>query len=203
MPRTVKPKKPVKRPRRRAAASRKPARAAANPLPIDNSPFFKLMLLVNLMGRPFGRLYGRRYKLNLTEWRVMVTLASRPGSTGNDIAQYTGLDKMSVSRAVHGLMRRGRVVRRANPRDRRHLLLALSPAGLALFRTIAVSGSARENSSDGRARRGASGVSSRRCSASSWRACARCRTAARTRTSAVGPCSRPLLRDARFASSSG
>ena len=105
MPATVKRRKPAARPRAKAAKE--------NPLAIDSSPFFKLMLLVNLMGRPFGRLYGRRYKLNLTEWRVMITLASKPGSTGNDIAHYTGLDKMSVSRAVHGLMRQGRVVRRA------------------------------------------------------------------------------------------
>jgi DNA-binding MarR family transcriptional regulator len=134
------------RTRRPAAASKRPAaRAVApNPLPIDRSPFFKLLLLVNLTGRPFGRLYGRRYKLNLTEWRVMITLASKPGSTGNDIAHYTGLDKMSVSRAVRGLMQRGRVVRRADPHDRRNLLLELSAAGLALFQTIAVSGGRRE-----------------------------------------------------------
>ena len=136
MPATVKRRKPAARPRAKAAKE--------NPLAIDSSPFFKLMLLVNLMGRPFGRLYGRRYKLNLTEWRVMITLASKPGSTGNDIAHYTGLDKMSVSRAVHGLMRQGRVVRRANPSDRRHLLLELSASGLAVFQTIAVSGSRRE-----------------------------------------------------------
>jgi DNA-binding MarR family transcriptional regulator len=152
MPRKVKAKKPVRparpRPRRRArrrvAASARTARVAANPLPIETSPFFKLMLLANLMGRPFGRLYGRKNRINLTEWRVMVTLASMPGSTGNDIAHVTGLDKMSVSRAVHGLMRRGRVVRRAHQRDRRHLLLALSPAGVALFRAIAGSGRQRE-----------------------------------------------------------
>jgi DNA-binding MarR family transcriptional regulator len=108
------------------------------------SPFFQLLLLANLTARPFPELYGRRLRLSLSEWRVLVVVADRPGITAQDLADYIGLDKMSISRAVRGLVARGRMTRRASARDRRRLHLFLSEEGWRVYGEIATSGVARE-----------------------------------------------------------
>jgi DNA-binding MarR family transcriptional regulator len=128
----------------------KPARvapaAAGAALPMDDSLFFKLVRIVNLTARPFNEGVGRAHRLSLTQWRVMIVLASHPGIVGQDVALHTGLDKMSVSRALAGLVRGGRVVRRKDPADKRRVQLALSAAGERLYVRIGVAGKARETS---------------------------------------------------------
>jgi len=111
---------------------------------LGRSPFFKLLLLVNLTARPFARRYEKQHRLALPEWRVMLVLAETPGLSSAEIAERLGLDKMAVSRAVRGLERRGRLERRVDPRDGRRWALHLSPAGRALFRKIEPSALVRE-----------------------------------------------------------
>jgi DNA-binding MarR family transcriptional regulator len=103
-----------------------------------------LLVLANLTARPFNERFGRRLRLTLSEWRVLLVVADRPGITAQDLADYLGLDKMSVSRAVRGLLARGRVARRASAEDRRRLHLSLTTAGWRVYREIADSGLARE-----------------------------------------------------------
>jgi DNA-binding MarR family transcriptional regulator len=118
---------------------------AAKPvLPIDESIFFKLVRVVNLTARPFVESIGRGHRLTLNEWRAMLVLASHPGSAAQDVVAHTGLDKMTVSRALAGLQRRGRLVRREDPDDKRRALLTLSAAGRRVYQQIGVSGKARE-----------------------------------------------------------
>lgn len=116
----------------------------ANPLPISQSLFFRMVLAVNLTARPFARLYSRKYRLNLTEWRVMIALASVPGVSANEVARQCGLDKMTVSRSLASMVRHGYVARRLARDDRRRLSLALTPKGRRVFAAIAPSGAARE-----------------------------------------------------------
>ncbi len=118
--------------------------AAAAPLPLDSSVFFKLVRVVNLTARPFVEVLSRRHQLTLNEWRAMVVLANHPGVAASEIARLTGLDKMSVSRAVAGLARHGRLHKAPDPADARRTLLRLSDAGLALFGTIGRQAGARE-----------------------------------------------------------
>ena len=118
---------------------------SAPALPMDDSLFFKLVRIVNLTARPFTESVGRANRLSLGEWRVMIVLASHPGSAAQEVALHTGLDKMSVSRAIAGLAREGRIVRRSDPGDRRRLLLTLSAAGERLYKSVGVSGKARES----------------------------------------------------------
>jgi DNA-binding MarR family transcriptional regulator len=118
--------------------------AGRNPLPIEQSLFFRMVLAVNLTARPFARIWGRKYKLNLTEWRVMITLASRPGSSANEIARLSGLDKMTVSRSLASMVRHGYVDRRNSHEDRRRSIVALTSKGRRVFAAIAPSGAGRE-----------------------------------------------------------
>lgn len=112
--------------------------------PIADSLFFKLVRLVNLTARPFVETLSLAHRLSLNEWRVMVVLAAHPGVAATDVVEATGLDKMSVSRALASLVRAGRVGKSADPADARRTRLALSARGQALFERIAAVGAERE-----------------------------------------------------------
>ena len=70
---------------------------------LDESVFFKLVRVVNLTARPFNEGIGARHQLSLNEWRVMTVVAGHPGCTASDVCARTGMDKMSVSRAIVSL----------------------------------------------------------------------------------------------------
>jgi DNA-binding MarR family transcriptional regulator len=97
------------------------------------------------MAKPFLGTFGRRFHLNLTDWRVMLTIADRPGVTAQQLADTTGLDKMSVSRVVRGLEAQGRLVRETNPADRRRWHLYLTDEGWSVYQEIAQAAAARES----------------------------------------------------------
>ena len=74
----------------------------------------------------------------------MMVLGSHPGTTASDVCQRTGMDKMSVSRAIAALARRRRVLRKPDPADGRRTRVWLSSAGQRLFEELSASARARE-----------------------------------------------------------
>jgi len=126
-----------------ATAARRPRRTT---LPVDDSIFFKLVRVVNLTARPFSESIGKAHHLSLNEWRILLVLANHPRVVASEVAALTGLDKMTVSRAIAALERRGRVVRKVDAADRRRMLLRLSAAGERLYERIGVPAKARERS---------------------------------------------------------
>jgi len=128
------------------AEARPAPRPRGRALPVDDSIFFKLVRVVNLTARPFSESIGKAHRLSLNEWRVLLVLANHPQVVASEVAALTGLDKMSVSRAIAGLERHGRVVRKVDAEDRRRLPLRLSAAGARLYERIGVPAKARERS---------------------------------------------------------
>jgi DNA-binding MarR family transcriptional regulator len=111
---------------------------------VDSSVFFKLIRLVNLTARPFNEVIGKRFDLTLNEWRVMVVVASHPGCFATEVSDYTGLDKMSVSRALAALAKARRIDRVADAQDARRTHVTLSKLGVELFERIGESAAQRE-----------------------------------------------------------
>ncbi|HVO07760.1 MAG TPA: MarR family winged helix-turn-helix transcriptional regulator [Burkholderiaceae bacterium] len=111
---------------------------------LDESVFFKLVRVVNLTARPFNEGIGRRHLLPLNDWRVMAVIGSHPGCAAADVCVRTGMDKMSVSRAIASLARRQRVLRKPDPADGRRTQLRLSAQGQRLFDTLAEGARTRE-----------------------------------------------------------
>jgi DNA-binding MarR family transcriptional regulator len=112
--------------------------------PMDESVFFKLVRIVNLTARPFHEGVGRDHHLSLNEWRCLMVIAAHPGISASEVVEHTGLDKMSVSRAVSGLASDGRITKEPDPSDLRKTHLALSQSGQALFDDIAPAARERE-----------------------------------------------------------
>jgi DNA-binding MarR family transcriptional regulator len=109
-----------------------------------DSLFLKLVRVVNLTARPFQQRVGREHQLTLNEWRVLAVIATKPGVSATDVAETTGLDKMSVSRSLAGLHRMKRMQRRDDPTDQRRSRLYPSAIGKALFAAVSVQAEARE-----------------------------------------------------------
>lgn len=112
----------------------------------QDSPYYQIWVLTNLTGKPFNALFGERFELNLTEWRILLTLADKPDLTAQGLSEYTGLDKMSVSRVVRKLESQGRLLRESSEDDRRSYRLSLTEAGWAVYGEIAKAAIEREAS---------------------------------------------------------
>jgi DNA-binding MarR family transcriptional regulator len=121
-----------------------PAKRHRARISTERSLFFQLLVLANLTARPFHERFGRKMHMSLSEWRVLLVVADQPGITAQDLADYIGLDKMSISRAVRGLMARKRLKREASARDRRRLHLSLTEEGWRDYDAISASAVVRE-----------------------------------------------------------
>jgi DNA-binding MarR family transcriptional regulator len=104
------------------------------------TPAYRILLLGNLIGRPFFGQFGKRYSMTLNEWRIMTVLAANPGTSISGICEESGLHIMNVSRGVKGLVRQGRVIKKVDPDDRRRTILELSADGRKVFQSIAPRG---------------------------------------------------------------
>jgi DNA-binding MarR family transcriptional regulator len=87
--------------------------------------------------RGFASIYKARYGMLRTEWRVLAHLGRSGEMTARDICLRADLHKTKVSRAVKALAERRFLTRRTADGDRRHEILALTPAGAAAYRELA------------------------------------------------------------------
>jgi homoprotocatechuate degradation regulator HpaR len=75
---------------------------------------------------------------NVTEpqWRVLRVINDRGSTDATDLAEVGLLHAPSVTRILKELEDRGLIGRESDPNDRRRLLIALSPAGREVIRSI-------------------------------------------------------------------
>ena len=97
---------------------------------------FRLTLLSNRLTRRVSLFYGDRFRLSAPEWRTMAVLGQNGPMTANLVIRQTTMDKVRVSRAVAQLLKNGYITRDSDPADRRRAVLALTPAGLDIYRQI-------------------------------------------------------------------
>ncbi|MCJ7452359.1 MAG: MarR family transcriptional regulator [Steroidobacteraceae bacterium] len=98
---------------------------------------YRLSVLTNVVSGSIAAAYQRRFGLGIPEWRVIAVLARHPGLSAAEVAAFTRMDAVAVSRAVTRLVRAGRLRRSVAGDDRRRSVLRLSPAGRAVYRRIA------------------------------------------------------------------
>lgn len=97
---------------------------------------YRLSVASNAVSERIARAYRARFGLKVPEWRVIAVVAEAGEATQSALVAATGMDKMTVSRAVATLVARGLVGRTAAA-DRRTHALRLTPAGEALHADIA------------------------------------------------------------------
>jgi DNA-binding MarR family transcriptional regulator len=113
-----------------------PRAGGAGELALERFLPYRLSVLTNRISRQIARLYARRFAVTIPEWRIMAVLGRFGAMTANEIVDRTAMDKVRVSRAVALLVRKGRLLRRADPADRRRIVLDLSAKGRAVYEEI-------------------------------------------------------------------
>ena len=117
---------------------------AGGPAPNDDAPLkletflpYQLNVVSSLTSQALSRVYARRYKIGVPEWRVLVTLGQYGVMTGKAIGAHTHMHKTKVSRAVALLEKRRLLLRRANRADMRESFLSLTGSGRAMYEELA------------------------------------------------------------------
>jgi DNA-binding MarR family transcriptional regulator len=105
-------------------------------LELENFLPYRLSVLAQLVSESLHDLYAGPFGLTVTQWRVMAALGRFAPLTASDVGQRIVMDKVAVSRAVAGLMKRGLVERAPDRRDRRRAPLKLSARGRAMHGRI-------------------------------------------------------------------
>ena len=71
--------------------------------------------------------------LTPTQWAVLAKLGEIGECSQNLLGRYTAMDVATIKGVVQRLFERGLLARRADPGDRRQLLISMAPEGAALF----------------------------------------------------------------------
>lgn len=109
------------------------------PLELERFLPYRLSILSNRMSQAIAREYQQRFDLSMTEWRVIAVLARLDGQavSAREVAAYTAMDKVAISRALSGLVASGRVARRTDDGDKRRAMLRLTAKGWKIHDTVA------------------------------------------------------------------
>jgi DNA-binding MarR family transcriptional regulator len=104
---------------------------------------YQLSVASNAVSRAVaeGTGYEARFGLSAAEWRVLAATAAagRPGQAPSqaEIGGLTAMDKMTISRAVSGLVHRRLLTRARDDGDRRALRLSVTEEGQRIHDLVA------------------------------------------------------------------
>jgi DNA-binding MarR family transcriptional regulator len=93
----------------------------------------RLLKLTNRLMAPFQMHLAHRYRISLNEFRMLMTIGGLGRSASHELAELTGVNVMSVSRAVATLERHGRIEVVRDPANRRRKWLTLTEEGERLY----------------------------------------------------------------------
>ena len=111
-------------------------RSALAPLRLDSYLPYRLSVASNAVSRLIAKAYEDRFGLTIPQWRLIAVLAEDGRLTQQAIGARTVMDKVSVSRATQGLVKRRLVQRAPHNADGRSHHVMLSKAGVRLYEEI-------------------------------------------------------------------
>jgi len=91
-----------------------------------------ILKLHNRLLAPFSIHLEKRHKISLNEFRLLMTLGQLGSAASHEVAELTGVNTMTVSRAVAVLKRQRRIEVTTDPNNRRRKTLRLTPIGKVL-----------------------------------------------------------------------
>ena len=96
----------------------------------------QLLKLTNRLMAPFSTHLAHRYRISLNEFRLLMTIGGLGRTASHELAELTGVNVMSVSRAVATLQRHGRIEVVRDPANRRRKWLSLTDEGQRLYQIM-------------------------------------------------------------------
>jgi DNA-binding MarR family transcriptional regulator len=97
---------------------------------------YRLSVAANAVSRLIARAYEDKFGLTIPQWRLIAVLADEGPLTPQALCTHTIMDKVTVTRAAQGLLRRRLVRRLPNEADGRSHRLVLSAAGEQLYNEV-------------------------------------------------------------------
>jgi DNA-binding MarR family transcriptional regulator len=113
------------------------AKVGEGSLKLDAYLPYRLSVASNAVSGLIARAYQDRFGLSIPQWRLVCVLAEDGALTQGQIVARTVMDKVTVSRAAQGLLKRRLVERSDHHADGRSHVLSLTLDGRALHREIA------------------------------------------------------------------
>lgn len=98
---------------------------------------YRLSVASNAVSSLIARAYHDRFGLTIPQWRLLSVLQEDGGLTQGQIVTRTVMDKVTVSRAAQGLLKRHLVGRSDHHADGRSHVLTLTAGGRRLYSEIA------------------------------------------------------------------
>lgn len=95
-----------------------------------------LLKLNNRMLAPFSTHLAHRHRISLNEFRLLMTIGALGRTASHEVAEITGVNVMSVSRAVATLQRNNRVMVLRDEANRRRKWLTLTEEGQHLYNAM-------------------------------------------------------------------
>ncbi|PHR62586.1 MAG: MarR family transcriptional regulator [Robiginitomaculum sp.] len=108
-----------------------------NALDLQSYLPYRLSVVSNQVSNMVSQLYRDRFGLSIWQWRVIAMLGATGQRTAQQVAKQAAMDKMTVSRAVMGLLKRDLIARSLSPNDRRAQILRLTKTGQTIHDEIA------------------------------------------------------------------
>ncbi len=97
---------------------------------------YKLSRLNAQISNALAQVYSGRFDLAPQEWKVMAALGENREMSAKEIAAFTSMEKMQVSRAVTELKKLELLVQTADEDDRRYSCLRLTTSGEKMYQEI-------------------------------------------------------------------
>ncbi|MFV0643278.1 MAG: MarR family winged helix-turn-helix transcriptional regulator [Sphingomonadaceae bacterium] len=93
----------------------------------------RLLKLSNRLMVPFSTHLEKQYNISINEFRLLMLIGRKGRTASHELAEMTGVNVMSVSRAVSALEKHGRIIVTRDPENRRRKNLELTEEGRRLF----------------------------------------------------------------------
>lgn len=110
--------------------------AAGPTLELANFLPYRLSVVATQVSRQLAALYAQRFGISIPQWRTIAVLGQSTNVSADFVCEQTQMDRVTVSRAVAGLLARRLILRRYQAHDRRCSVLRLAAAGRRLYRDI-------------------------------------------------------------------
>lgn len=98
---------------------------------------YQCSVITNRVSAILAQMYSETLGIGVVEWRLLANLGSFEPLSAKELAAYTAMDAVNVTRGVAALVRKGLVSRGTDASDRRKAVLALTPKGRAALRKVA------------------------------------------------------------------
>ncbi|MBB3928537.1 DNA-binding MarR family transcriptional regulator [Sphingobium jiangsuense] len=96
----------------------------------------RILKLSNRLMAPFSTYLEHRYKISVNEFRLLMLIGRYGTAASHELVEMTGVNAMSVSRAVSALQKHGRIHVNRDPANRRRKTLSLTEEGERLYKVM-------------------------------------------------------------------